>query len=238
MRTDLGQWLYQSSFCLWARRGAAGAAFGRVWDPPLQKTKPFRVCRRGRTLAGPPGNGRRLGRAAQCAAPTKKRERSEISVGAGPRPARGRPHGAAPTGSPSPKGRLSGDRKGRPYVFPKTAGGSGTRPYKRQNTKPFRVCRRGRILAGPSGNGRRLGRAARCAAPTAIQHRCRWFGKPRRRHGTAPAEIFANSGPVARREFRVSLRFCAPEIHCQAKGMTPVNGGPRGAANMDTKCPS
>ena len=179
MRTDLGQWLYQSSFCLWARRGAAGAAFGRVWDPPLQKTKPFRVCRRGRTLAGPPGNGRRLGRAAQCAAPTKKRERSEISVGAGPRPARGRPHGAAPTGS-----------------------------------------------------------AARCAAPTAIQHRCRWFGKPRRRHGTAPAEIFANSGPVARREFRVSLRFCAPEIHCQAKGMTPVNGGPRGAANMDTKCPS
>ena len=63
---------------------------GRVWDPPLQKTKPFRVCRRGRTLAGPPGNGTRLGRAAQCAAPTKKRERSGISVGAGPRPARGR----------------------------------------------------------------------------------------------------------------------------------------------------
>ena len=63
---------------------------GRVWDPPLQKTKPFRACRRGRTLVGPPGNGRRLGRAAQCAAPTKKRERSGISVGAGPRPARGR----------------------------------------------------------------------------------------------------------------------------------------------------
>ena len=112
---------------------------GRVWDPPLQKTKPFRVCRRGRTLAGPPGNGRRLGRAARCAAPTKKRERSEISVGAGPRPARGRPHGAAPTGSPSPKGRLSGDRKGRPYVFPKTAGGSGTRPYKRQNRFGYAV---------------------------------------------------------------------------------------------------
>ena len=139
MRTDLGQWLYQSSFCLWARRGAAGAAFGRVWDPPLQKTKPFRVCRRGRILAGPSGNGRRLGRAARCAAPTKKRERSEISVGAGPRPARGRPHGAAPTGSPSPKGRLSGDRKGRPYVFPKTAGGSGTRPYKRQNRFGYAV---------------------------------------------------------------------------------------------------
>ena len=90
MRIDLGQWLCQSSFCLWARRGAAGAAFGRVWDPPLQKREQFRACRRGRTLSGPPGNGRQLGRAAQCAAPTKKRERSGISVGAGPRPARGR----------------------------------------------------------------------------------------------------------------------------------------------------
>ena len=75
---------------------------GRVWDPPLQKTKQFRACRRGRTLAGPPGNGTRLGRAAQCAAPTKKRERSEISVGAGPRPARGRPHGAARYGDSAP----------------------------------------------------------------------------------------------------------------------------------------
>ena len=129
---------------------------------------------------------------------------------------------------------------GRPQGSPLRISKNGGRVWDPplQKTKPFRVCRRGRILAGPSGNGRRLGRAARCAAPTAIQHRCRWFGKPRRRHGTAPAEIFANSGPVARREFRVSLRFCAPEIHCQAKGMTPVNGGPRGAANMDTKCPS
>ena len=31
---------------------------------------------------------------------------------------------------------------------------------------------------------------------------------------------------MARREFRVSLRFCAPEIFCLAQGITPVMGGP------------
>ena len=133
MRTDLGQWLYQSSFCLWARRGAAGAAFGRVWDPPLQKTK------------------------------------------------------------------------------------------------PFRVCRRGRILAGPSGNGRRLGRAARCAAPTAIQHRCRWFGKPRRRHGTAPAAIFANSGPSGPGEHADRHSdFARRKRRTDCQEGVPRNGGPGG----------
>ena len=86
---------------------------------------------------------------------------------------------------------------GRPQGSPLRISKNGGRVWDPplQKTKPFRVCRRGRTLAGPPGNGTRLGRAARCAAPTAIQHRCRWFGKPRRRHGTAPAEIFANSGP-------------------------------------------
>ena len=31
-------------------------------------------------------------------------------------------------------------------------------------------------------------------------------------------------GPVARREFRTSIRFCAPEGFCLAKGVTPVMG--------------
>ena len=30
--------------------------------------------------------------------------------------------------------------------------------------------------------------------------------------------------PVGRQEFRWPLRFCAPEIFCLAKGITPVNG--------------
>ena len=44
-------------------------------------------------------------------------------------------------------------------------------------------------------------------------------------------------GPVARREFRVSLRFCAPEGFCLAKGVTPVIGV-RGKATMSMKCSS
>ena len=33
-----------------------------------------------------------------------------------------------------------------------------------------------------------------------------------------------SQGPVARREFRVSLRFCAPEGFCLLQGVTPVTG--------------
>ena len=37
-------------------------------------------------------------------------------------------------------------------------------------------------------------------------------------------QFLHTQGPVARREFRASLRFCAPEILCQAAGITPVLG--------------
>ena len=37
-------------------------------------------------------------------------------------------------------------------------------------------------------------------------------------------QFLYTKGPVARREFRSSLRFCAPEILCQAAGITPVLG--------------
>ena len=37
-------------------------------------------------------------------------------------------------------------------------------------------------------------------------------------------QFLQTQGPVARREFRSSLRFCAPEILCQAAGITPVLG--------------
>ena len=59
-------------------------------DPPLRSTRKG-VCLR----AGPDAFTPVL-RAAQCAAPTKYGERSVLSVGAGPRPARGRSR-AAPT---------------------------------------------------------------------------------------------------------------------------------------------
>ena len=39
-------------------------------------------------------------------------------------------------------------------------------------------------------------------------------------------QFLQTQGPVARREFRHPLRFCAPEGFCLLQGVTPVNGGP------------
>ena len=39
-------------------------------------------------------------------------------------------------------------------------------------------------------------------------------------------QFLHTQGPVARRGFRSSLRFCAPEGFCLLQGVTPVNGGP------------
>ena len=42
-------------------------------------------------------------------------------------------------------------------------------------------------------------------------------------------------GPVARREFRLSLRFCAPEMFCLVQGIIPVIGGPGVSRHWRTK---
>ena len=39
-------------------------------------------------------------------------------------------------------------------------------------------------------------------------------------------QFLQTQGPVARREFRHPLRFCAPEGFCLLQGVTPVNRGP------------
>ena len=86
----------------------------------------------------------------------------------------------------------------------------------------------------------------RCAAPTAKTDRARWFGKPRRIGGTAPAPIFHK----ARAQWpglngRRPLRFCAPEMFCPPQGVTPVNGvrgkrsyGPRRSGAKRSRSPS
>ena len=51
-------------------------------------------------------------------------------------------------------------------------------------------------------------------------------------------QILQTQGLVARRGFRVSLRFCALEILCPLQGITPVNGDPGVSGPMGTKCPS
>ena len=42
--------------------------------------------------------------------------------------------------------------------------------------------------------------------------------------GPQQRQFLQGQGPAARREFRHSLRFCAPKIQCQAKGVTLVMG--------------
>ena len=112
-----------------------------------------------------------------------------------------------------------------------------------------------RMRSAPSPwKGEGLG-AAQCAAPTVgngpgVLVRQTQAQKWSRTRSNFPQ----TQGPVARREFRHSLRFCASEMFCLTKGVTPVMGvlGPTptvrgrcraategvGWANMDTKCPS
>ena len=102
----------------------------------------------------------------------------------------GRPGGAAPTAGLE---AVIPFRRGRTLAGPHTRRAEVVAPYtkKRSIIAPSSapVCALGHLP--PRGRAcRRL-----IAAPTANQHQCRWFGKPRRRCGTAPAAIFANPGP-------------------------------------------
>ena len=56
-------------------------------------------------------------------------------------------------------------------------------------------------------------------------NRYRWFGKARRGCETAPAPISRKArAQWPGRNRKPPLRFCAPEIFCLTKGVTPVNG--------------
>ena len=103
--------------------------------------------------------------------------------------------------------------------------GEDTRPYEMRESSGFAVG--ADDLGGP--------RAALCAAPT---DRARWFGKLRRRRGTASAEFLHTQGPVARIEWREATQSLRAGKILPAPRGNPRNGGPMGAANMDTKCPS
>ncbi len=107
----------------------------------------------------------------------------------------------------------------------RTRAGEDTRPYEMRESSGFAVG--ADDLGGP--------RAALCAAPT---DRARWFGKLRRRRGTASAEFLHTQGPVARIEWRKATQILRAGKILPAPRGNPRNGGPRGAANMDTKCPS
>ena len=63
-----------------------------------------------------------------------------------------------------------------------------------------------------------------------------WDSQAQLRNCTS-LQFLDSQGPVARLEFRHTLRFCAPELFCPPQGITPVNGV-RGKATMSTKCSS
>ena len=124
-------------------------------------------------------SAQRDGGRVRAPAPTQMQELSLLFVGAGPRPARGRPHGAAPT----KYGELSGLSVGADDL-------GGPRAH---NVRPY--------------GGKRTGSVGSV-----------WPGAAVERH---QGQILQTQGPVARREFRASLRFCAPEILLGLVGMRP-----------------
>ena len=67
--------------------------------------------------------------------------------------------------------------------------------------------------------------------------RCRWLGYPGAEVEPHQRQFLQPQGPVARREFRLPLKFCAPEIFCLTQGITPVMGSGE-SGPMGTKCPS
>ena len=87
-----------------------------------------------------------------------------------------------------------------------TAGGPVCRPYSRSGSGPF-------FFVGPD-TGR----------PADNRPTITCSAKPGAELGPQRMQFLQTQGPVARREFRVSLRFCAPKMLCPVHGVTPVMG--------------
>ena len=85
-----------------------------------------------------------------------------------------------------------------------------------QNTGTIRSFRRGRSQIGPQAA---KGRPTAENRPGALvrQRQARLWNRTN-------SNFPKTQGPVARREFRHSLRFCAPEMFCPPQGVTPVMG--------------
>ena len=70
-------------------------------------------------------------------------------------------------------------------------------------------------------------RATARAAPAKYPHGERWLGKARRRTGTAPAAIFANSGPSGPAGIQTNHSNFARRKFCTiSQACVPRNGGP------------
>ena len=94
--------------------------------------------------------------------------------------------------------------------------GEDTRPYEEGGS--FRNIGRGRSQTGPRAHNVRPYGGKRTGSVGSA-----WPGAAVERH---QGQILQTQGPVARRELRVPLRFCAPELFCPLQGVTPVKWGP------------
>ena len=142
-------------------------------------------------------------------APTETTEVCLVNaVGAGPRPARRRgkslPYESQESGSGLGRGTPWGSRRG----------------WCKLRCHPHPALRATFPLEGV-----RRKQAAQCAAPTtypapvplARQIQAQLWNR-------IGPEFLQRQGPVARKEFRHSLRFCAPEGFCPLQGVTSVSG--------------
>ena len=195
-RTLAQNFVLLDRFCLFCPVRMEG---GRPGVPPLRK-KPSQTHRRGRTLAGPPYPGT-AGGASPSPTVLKKLFRDWVGEAQGPpavddsgqkvtliRPLRGHlslsplslrdiiptPFGLRPF--PPDRGNRPLDKGSRPPWRGKAGRAADSRPYGGYRSRSF-FCR-GRSQTGPQ-----------------LRTSYRLFGQTRRSRGTAPAEIFANSGP-------------------------------------------
>ena len=108
--------------------------------------------------------------------------------------------------------------RGRSQTGPRAA--TWGRPYEIRGTlRPFRRGRRPRRPAG--AHCAPLRRKTAPGSPGTLVRK-RQAQKRNRTNSNFPQ----TQGPVARREFRASLRFCAPELFSPLQGVTPVKWGP------------
>ena len=142
-------------------------------------------------------------------APTETTEVCPVNaVGAGPRPARRRgkslPYESQESGSGLGRGTPWGSRRG----------------WCKLRCHPHPALR----ATFPLEGGRRK-QAAQCAAPTTENGSGALARQSQAREQNRTRSNFPQTqGPVARKEFRHSLRFCAPEGFCPLQGVTSVSG--------------
>ena len=181
--------------------------------------------RRGAPMCAPAlrGNAARQG----CRALRWVRLRARIvrAPGSSRATGNGRPHGAAPTRSPgpalafAPRGRLGRRTMCAPMAYNRPFQG----PTGGAHPRVASLAPSGQFTFSPSPTASvwDLCRGAPWGSRQ-DSDRCRWLGNPGAEVEPHRRQFLQTQGPVARREFRGPLRFCAPEmIHNFSGGCPP-----------------